>query len=45
MDLREKVVNAIEKREGSFRKVAQRFAMSKNCVERWGTQKRTEGHL
>ena len=45
MDLREKVVSAIEKGEGSFRKVAQRFAVSKNCVERWVTQKRTEGHL
>lgn len=44
MDLREKVVSAI-KGEGSFRKVAQRFAVSKNCVERWVTQKRTEGHL
>ena len=45
IDLREKVVSAIEKGEGSFRKVAQRFAVSKNCVERWVTQKRTEGHL
>ena len=45
IDLRERVVSAIEKGDGSFRKVAQRFCVSKNCVERWVTQKRTEGHV
>jgi transposase len=45
MDLRERVVSAIEKGDSSFRKVAQRFAASKNCVERWVIQKRTEGHV
>jgi transposase len=37
--------SAIEKGDSSFRKVAQRFAVSKNCVERWVIQKRTEGHV
>jgi transposase len=45
IDLRERVVSAIEKGDSSFRKVAERFAVSKNCVERWVIQKRTEGHL
>lgn len=45
LDLRERVVSAIEKGDSSFRKVAERFAVSKNCVERWVTQQRTEGHL
>jgi transposase len=45
IDLRERVVSAIEKGDSSFRKVAQRFAVSKNCVERWVIQKRTEGHV
>jgi len=45
MDLRERVVSAIEKGDSSFRKVAQRFAVSKNCVERWVKMKRTEGHI
>lgn len=45
IDLREKVVSAIEKGDSSFRKVAERFCVSKNCVERWVTQKRTEGHV
>jgi len=45
LDLRERVVSAIEKGEGSYRKVAQRFCVSKNCVERWVTQKRTQGHV
>lgn len=45
IDLRERVVSAIEKGDGSFREVAQRFCVSKNCVERWVTQKRTQGHV
>jgi len=43
--LREQVVSAIEQGNGSFREVAQRFCVSKNCVERWVTQKRTQGHV
>jgi transposase len=45
IDLRERVVSAIEQGDSSFRKVAQRFCVSKNCVERWVTQKRTQGHV
>jgi transposase len=45
LDLRERVVNAIETGDSSVRKAAQRFAVSKSCVERWVKQKRTEGHL
>ena len=45
IDLRERVVSAIEKGDSSFRKVAERFAVRKNCVERWVIQKRTEGHV
>jgi transposase len=44
LDLRERVVSAIEN-GSSFRKVAQRFAVSKTCVERWVNQKRSQGHL
>ena len=44
LDLRERVVSAIEKGD-SFRKVAQRFAVSKTCVERWVKMKRTTGHV
>ncbi|MCG9890528.1 MAG: hypothetical protein MH252_05600 [Thermosynechococcaceae cyanobacterium MS004] len=35
----------MEKGDSSFRKVAQRFGVSKNCVERWVIQKRTQGHV
>ncbi len=45
IDVGEKVVSAIAKGDSSFRKVAERFCGSKNCVERWVTQKRTEGHV
>lgn len=45
LDLRERVVNAIENGESSVRKAAQRFAVSKSCVERWVRQKRTQGHV
>jgi len=43
--LRERVVSALEKGDSSFRKVAKRFCVSKNCVERWVTQQRTQGHV
>lgn len=45
MDLREKIVNAIENGESSFRKTAQRFSVSKSYVQKLVAQKRTEGHL
>ena len=45
LDLRERVVSAIDNGESSVRKVAQRFAVSKSCVERWVKQKRTQGHV
>ena len=45
LDLREKVINEIEKGDSSVRKVAQRFGVSKNFVQRLVTQKRTKGHI
>jgi transposase len=45
VDLREKIVSAVEKGDSSVRKVAQRFCVSKNSVQRLVTQKRTEGHV
>ena len=45
LDLRERVVSAVETGESSYRKAAQRFAVSKACVERWVKQKRVEGHV
>ena len=45
MDLREKIVSAIENGESSFRKTAQRFSVSKSCVQKLVAQKRTEGHV
>jgi transposase len=45
VDLREKIVNAIENGESSFRKTAQRFSVSKSCVQKLVDQKRTEGHV
>ena len=45
LDLREKVIDAIEKGDSSVRKVAQRFGVSKNFVQRLVTQKRTQGHI
>ena len=45
LDLREKVINAIEKGDSSVRKVAQRFGVSKNFVQKLFTQKRTKGHI
>ena len=45
LDLREKVIDAIEKGDSSVRKVAQRFGVSKNFVQKLVTQKRTQGHI
>ena len=45
LDLRERVVKAIENGDSSVTKVAQRFAVSKSCVEKWVKQKRTQGHV
>jgi transposase len=45
VDLREKIVSAIAKGNSSVRKVAQRFSVSKNSVQRLVTQKRIEGHV
>jgi transposase len=45
MDLREKIVSAIENGESSFRKTAQRFGVSKSCVQKLVAQKRTQGHV
>ncbi|PNW47539.1 UNVERIFIED_CONTAM: hypothetical protein BEN50_11635 [Euhalothece sp. KZN 001] len=45
VDFREKIVSAIEKGDSSVRKVAQRFGVSKNCVQKLVTQKRTKGHI
>ena len=45
LDLREKVIDAVEKDDSSIRKVAQRFGVSKNFVQRLVTQKRTQGHV
>jgi transposase len=44
MDLRERIVNAVEE-GGSIRKVAQRFAVGKNLVQKLITQTRTAGHV
>ena len=45
LDLREKIVSAIEKGDSSVRKVALRFGVGKNFVQKLVTQKRTQGHL
>ena len=45
LDLREKVIDAVEKGDSSIRKVAQRFGVSKNFVQRLVTQKRTQGNI
>ena len=44
MDLRTRIVNAVEE-GGSIRKVAQRFAVGKNLVQKLVTQMRIEGHV
>ncbi len=45
LDLREKIVHAVESGESSIRKTAQRFSVSKSCVQKLLAQKRHEGHL
>jgi transposase len=45
MDLRERIVCAVEKGDSSIRKIAQRFSVSKTSVERLIIQKRTQGHV
>lgn len=45
VDLRERIVSAIEKGESSYRKTAQRFCVSKSYVQKLVAQKRTEGHV
>lgn len=45
LDVRERVVSAVEKGDSSVRKVAVRFGVSKSCVERWVKQQRAEGHV
>lgn len=45
LDLREKIVSAIEKGDSSVRKVSLRFGVGKNFVQKLVTQKRTQGHL
>jgi transposase len=45
LDLREKIVHAVESGESSIRKTAQRFSVSKSCVQKFLAQKRHEGHL
>ena len=44
IDLRTRIVNAVEE-GGSIRKVAQRFAVGKNLVQKLVTQMRIEGHV
>ncbi len=45
VDFREKIVSAIEEGDSSVRKVAQRFGVSKNFVQKLVTQKRIKGHI
>jgi len=45
VDFREKIISAIEKGDSSVRKVAQRFGISKNCVQKLVTQKREKGQI
>lgn len=45
VDFREKIVSAIEEGDSSVRKIAQRFGVSKNFVQKLVTQKRTKGHI
>jgi transposase len=44
MDLRQKIVNAVEE-GGSIRKVAQRFDVGKNLVQKLVTQLQKKGHI
>jgi len=43
VDFREKIISAINKGDSSVRKVAQRFGISKNLVQKLVTQKRIKG--
>ena len=45
MDLRQRIVAASEEEHLSIRKIAKRFSVNKNTVERLLKQKRTQGHL
>ena len=45
VDFREKIISAIDKGDSSVRKVAQRFGVSKNCVQKLVGQKREKGHI
>lgn len=45
MDLPERIIEVSEQGELSIRKIATRFAVSKNTVERLIKLKRTQGHL
>lgn len=45
MDLRERIIAAVEQGDSSVRKIARRFAVSKSTVERLIQRKRTEGHV
>lgn len=44
MDLRRKIINAVEE-GGSIRKVAQRFDVGKNLVQKLVTQLQKKGHI
>jgi transposase len=44
MDLRRRIINAVEE-GGSMRKVAQRFAVGKNLVQKLVTQLQAKGHI
>ena len=45
VDFREKIISAIKEGNSSVRKIAQRFGVSKNFVQKLVTQKRTKGHI
>ena len=45
VDFRAKIISALEKGDSSVRKVAQRFGVSKNLVQKLLTQKRRKGHI
>ena len=45
LDLRKKIIDAVEKGDSSITKVAQRFGVSKNFVQRLVTHKRIQGHI
>lgn len=44
-DLRERVVRAYEKGDGSIRQLAQRYEVSKNTVQAWLDRKRNTGRI